>query len=77
MPFSKYASSKEDPPISHTIPVAFGQPNKTPEAANSPSSLPEIIWILILNFFYSNKFFWLGTFWILIHLIILGPYSFD
>ena len=51
MPFSKYASSKEDPPISHTIPVAFGQPNKTPEAANSPSSLPEIIWILILNFF--------------------------
>lgn len=29
-----------------------------------------------MNFFYSNKFFWLGTFWILIHLTILGPYSF-
>ena len=29
-----------------------------------------------MNFFSTKKFFWLGTIWIIIHLIIFGPYSF-
>ena len=53
LPFSTNASSNDDPPISQTTPVAFGQLNKTPEAANIPSSLPVIILILILKFFSS------------------------
>ena len=29
-----------------------------------------------MNFFSTKIFFWLGTFWIIIHLIIFGPFSF-